>query len=199
MDSRERRALNERMILIKEVVNLERNNGSFKVCGSSQNTYNVRIGSQCTCTCPDNCYRKSRCKHILFVLLRILEVEHDDLATIATGEFRNEILQQRKEYLDSFAQKVDDDDEVKVVDLSDLKSDSVIEVDEDVISVYEDENRKPVGDSHCPICLESMNEMMEDITYCSSQCGNNMHTVCVERWSAVSGKWECPLCRSEWE
>ena len=37
-----------------------------------QGDWCVRIGSNCTCTCPDHRIRGKRCKHILKTILRIL-------------------------------------------------------------------------------------------------------------------------------
>ena len=46
----------------------------FKVIGSTKHTYTVTINEHPSCTCPDHCIRKITCKHMYFVMLRIMEV-----------------------------------------------------------------------------------------------------------------------------
>ncbi len=66
--ARVNRALRQRLFL------LSRRDRVFGVLGSTgDHTYTITLGSTSTCTCPD--YRQNgtpKCKHILFVLLRVL-------------------------------------------------------------------------------------------------------------------------------
>lgn len=51
------------------------NAGTFHVLGATCNVYTVTLMATPTCTCPD---RKKPCKHILFVLIRVLGIPLDD-------------------------------------------------------------------------------------------------------------------------
>lgn len=85
-------------------------------------------------------------------------------------------------------------------------------------------NRKAIdADSDCPICAmplladpsENTNRKekdQEEIVFCRSSCGNNIHKVCFDTWAAVkrdggsssggnaNGKFQvpCPFCRALW-
>jgi hypothetical protein len=62
------------------------------------------------------------------------------------------------------------------------------------------------ADDDCPICFESMEGEKNDannILFCSTSCGNNMHTTCFNKWrraKVLTGESvTCPFCRIEWE
>ncbi|RYQ85296.1 hypothetical protein Ahy_B10g104817 isoform B [Arachis hypogaea] len=63
------RALRHRLLL------LHRSTTTFFVFGATGNVYTVNLSSTPSCTCPD---RTTPCKHILFVLIRVLGVPLDD-------------------------------------------------------------------------------------------------------------------------
>lgn len=64
------RALRHRILLLHRP-----NAGTFHVLGATCNVYTVTLTATPTCTCPD---RKKPCKHILFVLIRVLGLPLDD-------------------------------------------------------------------------------------------------------------------------
>lgn len=72
------RSLNQRICLLKDI-----GDHCYSVCSSRPNTttrYSVKlsaIGLKHTCTCPDYERRKDNCKHIFFVLFRVLRVSQD--------------------------------------------------------------------------------------------------------------------------
>jgi predicted nucleic acid-binding Zn finger protein len=68
---------------------------------------------------------------------------------------------------------------------------------EQVISSVESKiQRKPWVDTNCPICLEPFGQ--ETVVYCQTTCGNNVHEICMLRWSQMNKTVECPLCRGPW-
>merc|ERR1719210_2478032 len=74
---RTQRALNQRLYLIsRRVQELE---NIFVVLGSTGNVYYVKFkpDDRIKCSCFDARSRKRNCKHILFVLLRVLAVDAD--------------------------------------------------------------------------------------------------------------------------
>ncbi|KAI4380149.1 hypothetical protein MLD38_006371 [Melastoma candidum] len=63
------RAVHHRLLL------LHRSDPDFFVLGATGNVYTVTLSASPSCTCPD---RTTPCKHILFVLIRVLGVPLDD-------------------------------------------------------------------------------------------------------------------------
>jgi len=66
------RALSQHLYLVHRQVQDEHKQ-RFAVLGSTGHVYDVEIGKQPACTCPDHASGKL-CKHILFVFLRVLRV-----------------------------------------------------------------------------------------------------------------------------
>eukprot|EP00961_Rhodomonas_salina_P258616 3494969-Rhodomonas_salina.1 len=72
------RALQQRLYLIERKPAAESQlEQEFVVLGNTGNVYEVCIGQLPRCSCPDN-QKGNRCKHLLFVLLRVLKVGQDD-------------------------------------------------------------------------------------------------------------------------
>ena len=63
------------------------------------------------------------------------------------------------------------------------------------------QKRKPVEDD-CPICCMEFEPDHEEIVYCQSACGNNVHKECFDQWASSRQKdgsdITCPFCRSRW-
>jgi hypothetical protein len=61
------------------------------------------------------------------------------------------------------------------------------------------ERRKPV-EGECSICYEVLDPAVADITFCSAQCGQNMHQHCVDKWMKTKdGAKTCAFCRTAWK
>ena len=45
----------------------------FLVMGTTGNVYTVTIENEPSCTCPDFQLRQRRCKHIFFILMRVMK------------------------------------------------------------------------------------------------------------------------------
>ncbi|KAI3943899.1 hypothetical protein MKW92_023821, partial [Papaver armeniacum] len=61
--------------LSEDIQLLHRSEGDFFVLGESGNEYTVTISRTPSCDCPDS---YTPCKHMLFVLLRVLDLSPDD-------------------------------------------------------------------------------------------------------------------------
>lgn len=69
-----RRAMNEKSM---KVLSFEITDDvlSFEVCGSTENEYTICFSNdQFTCTCPDFVKRRTFCKHVYLVFLKILQI-----------------------------------------------------------------------------------------------------------------------------
>lgn len=184
MSSRLERSLNERIIMLQENINLDLCCADYKISGSSNKCYNINIGIPtekkslvgATCSCPDFSFRGVTCKHIYFVLQNVLNfnqniISQQNIFTCTRVILKNK-LKARQEKLEKENINFPSHEEKHIL-------------------------RKPIGD--CPICLESMDDQNESIIFCEKVCGNNVHTVCIERFAKMSGKFNCPYCRADWD
>ena len=60
--------------------------------------------------------------------------------------------------------------------------------------------RKPT-DGECPICYMELDEKNNELVWCKSQCGHNMHRSCFNQWAGSQQGKEvrCVYCRTPWE
>ena len=73
-NSRKRRCSNQKMLLIERSPKIKNFQREFIIMGSTGNIYNITIKDTPMCTCPDYVKRGNRCKHIYFVLVKIMRV-----------------------------------------------------------------------------------------------------------------------------
>lgn len=175
------RAVTQRMF----IVNRERHNNDHcphstpdcpievvDLAGSTGNIYTVTIEHVPTCTCPNFVKGNPQCKHILYVLVKVLKAPSDILyqAAFLTSELR--------EIFDNAGP---------------LPSETVSAEDKDG-------KRKPV-EGDCPICVEELDPKTEEIVWCHAACGNNLHKTCFDQWAASKRNSDvtCPYCRTAWE
>ena len=78
MSTRIERCFTDNLYLVESIPqnSKEEKKRIYLIMGSTGNVYSVVITNKPTCTCPDFRQRKKRCKHIYFVLIRIMKVEN---------------------------------------------------------------------------------------------------------------------------
>ncbi|KAG9598068.1 hypothetical protein KCV04_g7574, partial [Aureobasidium melanogenum] len=143
------------------------------LAGSTGNIYTVKITHVPECTCPDfRVNNNPLCKHILYVLLKVLKVA--------------EPLNYQAAFLTSELQEIFDHAGPLPV--------------ETVNTEDKDGKRKPV-EGDCPICCEELSQEKEAIVWCQAACGNNLHKTCFDQWAATKGHGQvtCPYCRTQWQ
>ncbi|KAI4377647.1 hypothetical protein MLD38_015242 [Melastoma candidum] len=188
------RALHHRLLL------LHRSDPNFFVLGATGNVYTVSLCASPSCTCPD---RTTPCKHILFVLIRVLGVPLDDpclrrrslrpcrlrsllsapsdVASLASASLRARFherffLARKRGGCNELGARPD-------------KRTGEEEGDGDEPEV-------------CPICLEEMGaeggEGGRPVT-CMT-CRNRVHEECLLRWKKSLGRRSaiCVMCRARW-
>ena len=146
---------------------------TYVIMGHSGHVYNVTISHRPKCTCPDFYLRGNRCKHIYFVLIRIMNIDNvtdkyysdDDL----TDMFRN---------IPPIAQNL-------------MYKGSDVEVNEG----KEVEQKFEEGDI-CPICLDPL-ENGKELDFCRYSCGKTIHSKCFSMWVKSKGSI-CVFCRAQW-
>ena len=154
----------------------------YDVMGSTGNVYNVTIKQKPLCSCPDFQTRRIRCKHIYFILIKVMKIYRhmEDIKKFTKSQlldlFKNipkittslMITDEQKETYDKY-KKID-------------KKQSIII------------KQKPVTDI-CPICLDDLDNK-EELDYCKYSCGNNVHKQCINMW--LKNKKTCIYCRQPW-
>lgn len=159
---------------------------SYEVMGTSGNAYTVCIETVPTCTCPDYATRHKRCKHIYFVLSRIMKVKSDqeDIA-----EYTDDDLYDMFANIPQITENLRVDAS-KVARFKSLKKNGNGEVTIRTI------NEEDV----CPICLGDMYECNEDIIFCKYWCGSSIHKECFDRYNAHRNEeTKCLFCHKKWE
>lgn len=161
--------------ILSEENTLER---KYVIMGSTGNIYNVVINNIPTCTCPDFVTRHNRCKHIYFVLNRVMKVDNEDKEIYSETE-----LQDMFNDIPNIMKHLMVNDELK--DTYDkLKSNNSVKC-----------NKKD-SDDICPICLDNL-ENGEELDYCKYSCGKQIHKVCYGMWIKKHPA-TCVFCRAEW-
>ena len=194
-NSRLDRAFQQRIYLIDCCGDIEHkptNDSSFtfEVMGNTGTAYNINLkeGGKIYCSCPDHDANWKLCKHMLFVLIRIL------------GMNRENVYNDYFKLLDDEKKSFNITNEtIELCSLYLKKRESML-----LEGVSKDEmgsgvNRKPIGDDDsCPICLEEFSSTKEKIDWCKGQCGNNVHHSCFVKWSTKQSEVSCVYCRGSW-
>ena len=159
---------------------------SYEVMGTTGNVYNVCICTSPTCTCPDYTSRQRRCKHIYFVLSRIMKVkeEQEDIE-----QYTDDDLQDMFNNVPLITENLRVDVH-RVARFKSLKKNGNGEVT----------MREIDEDDMCPICLDDMFECADEITFCKYSCGTAIHKDCFMRWTQHRHEPpKCLYCHKPWE
>jgi len=171
---RKDRGLTQKIFLIETKEVTDDNIREYVVIGASHNVYNVVIKNTPTCTCPDYITRKKRCKHIYFVMLRIMKVNDCDKKKYCDNE-----LQEMFKNIPTITKLLCVNNKVKDQYLQSKINDVTVKTDD-----------------ICPICLDDI-QNGDEYEYCKSQCGKCVHTSCFKMW-CVKNQPICLMCRSPW-
>ena len=145
----------------------------FVIMGHSGHVYNVTITNRPKCTCPDFYLRHNRCKHIYFVLIRIMNIPN-----VTDKSYSDEDLSEMFMNIPPIAQ-----------DLI-YKGDNIERNDGKEV-----EQKFEKGDI-CPICLDPL-ENGKDLDFCRYSCGKTIHSKCFSMWVKSKGSI-CVFCRAQW-
>lgn len=158
---------------------------TYDVMGTSGNIYTVTVSNKPTCTCPDFMSRGKRCKHIYFVLIRIMKVDSSDEDQ---GEYSND------EIKNMFGKIPDVINSLTVSpDLKDKWKNMKGTGDKKSIEI----SQKPLDDV-CPVCIDDLDNG-ESLVYCKFSCGKNIHKSCFDQWCKVKKEKKCIFCFKQWD
>lgn len=163
-----------------ETINISR---SYIIMGSTGNIYTVTIKKDPTCTCPDYVTRANRCKHIYFVLIRVMNTNEDKdtySSTDLVKMFANSLL---------ITDGIEANTEIKQT-YDKLKQGNGLS-----IKPKFQVNSKGLDDL-CPICLDDL-ENGDELDYCKYSCGKPLHKNCFSMWIKVK-KSVCVYCKQNW-
>ena len=189
--SRRERALHQRLYLLER-----RTASEFVVLGNTGNAYDVTLEPLPRCSCPDWRFRgrAQRCKHILFVLLRVLAAPpHSAAADTAARRIPPDEL---AALLAAPARHVADASPQLLARYAALAAgESVPELPPRVIDAATDV---------CAICYEALVDATNaPLVHCRLGCGSSVHAACFARWAAAKRAARetltCVYCRAPWE
>ena len=190
--TRRERALHQRLYLLER-----RTASDFVVLGRTGNAYDVALEPLPRCSCPDWRFRgrNQRCKHILFVLLRVLaappgsaaadtaarSIPPDELAALLAAPARH-VADASPQLLSRYAALA--------------AGESVPELPPRAIDAATDV---------CAICYEQLIDWQASaaLAHCRLGCGRSVHAACFARWAAAKRAARealtCVYCRAPWE
>ena len=177
----------------------------FKLAGSTGNVYTVRICTEPACDCPDSSNGRNTCKHILYVMVKVLKAPHQ--LSFQAGLLPSEL---RRIFRNAPAPA-----------RSGSGSGSGSSSSSSSSNGGGGAKRKPVGADDCPICFSPIEAPVEGragggssegVVWCRAVCGTNVHASCFRQWRAVAAaktnnnsagsvngdKVTCVMCRAPW-
>ncbi|KAJ7988198.1 hypothetical protein DPEC_G00321120 [Dallia pectoralis] len=172
---------------------------SFLIGGDSpDNKYRVFIGPQ-TCSCG----RGAFCIHVLFVMLRVFQLESSDplLWRKTLKNFEVESLFQKYHNRRSSRIKAPSRNTIQKFVFRMSNSHTACPSSPSGASSNES-SLKDEEEQMCPICLLDMLDE-ESLTVCEEGCRNKLHHHCMSIWAEECRrnheKLICPLCRAKWK
>ncbi|WCJ38343.1 SWIM zinc finger family protein / mitogen-activated protein kinase kinase kinase (MAPKKK)-related [Euphorbia peplus] len=163
---------------------LHRSDPNFFILGATGNVYTVTLSTTPSCTCPDPI---TPCKHILFVLIRVLGVSIEDRSLYqnnlrpcslfrllntpsAVDSLADSSVRQRFHKL-YFGEKKTCKEQVKIEE-----------------------------GTTCPICLDDIEVTAVAKAVACETCKNVVHEECLTKWRRTRGSRgvSCVICRARW-
>lgn len=179
MDLRKSRGLNQKLFLIEILDSTSEYQKKFKIMGSTGNVYNVTIENNCRCDCPDFLKRAKRCKHIYFVLIKLMKIEDEMDKDIY---FDDELLSMFKN--------------IPLITSNLIVSSGIKKIYDQLNTNCKNVTKMKQVDDLCPICLEDLNNG-EELDFCKYSCGKPIHKICYSMWTLKKNN-TCVFCYADW-
>lgn len=188
MIDRIQKSLTERIYLMESLPIIEENDKllrEYMVMGATGNLYKVTISNMPSCTCPDYRVRHKRCKHIFFILIRIMHCQNEKQEAYDDDE-----LKQMFESIPEITRNLVALEEVQN-SYQNLQSKEKPKEEKDKETIVEQRGI----DDICPICLDDLKNT--ELDYCKYQCGKSIHKECFKMWCKKNNN-KCVFCRGDW-
>lgn len=181
---RKQNGLSHPLLYVDHTVNEGDRNIIVYVLGTTRNVYQVKFKScsKPSCDCPDFKKRRLQCKHIYFVLLRILQVE--DWSSIWNLNYALDLINNRLGSLATL--RVSQRQRETFASLKNREEGAV--TTPDVVSAPRN--------TECGFCLDDISSSSGALSDTCGQCGNGWHKACWNRWAEVTRKATCIICRA---
>lgn len=189
----------------------------LSILGSTGNVYIVKLQSIPCCTCPDFIKNKDLCKHIIFVLLKVIGISSNNPLAYQKSYIQSELkelmqlLNSRRVGGTSTSNSVMANEEVQRnyarLQQQQAGGSRIKTNDDDIIvgssSTVQRRSLDDTDDCDCPVCFDKMNinDTKNILTYCQAACGTNFHLQCIQKWfqnASNKNMLSCPNCRQEW-
>lgn len=167
-DERAHKAKTQKIFLANRLI--DDNSATFQVLGSTGNIYNVALNDNPVCSCPDYTTRGTRCKHILFMLIKIFNVENPYKNLFSQDEIQK-YISDYKINISKFTVQIDSN--------TVNKSNFTYDVGEKYL------------DDDCCVCLDKIDNG-ENRVHCKKVCGRCLHENCYNMIKKISKN--CPYC-----
>lgn len=167
-NKRIKKALSEKMCLLS-AIQKDENEWNFNVRGLTNNIYTQTFTpTNYNCTCPDHQSRKTFCKHLLFLVIRVAkqyEISEDIAQRPKTSWKKNIFNSCSKSWSLCLSHLISKDKKINISE-----------------------------DNTCSICYEDLE--IDNKVECLKTCHKNFHKECIEIWLQHGST--CPNCRTEW-
>lgn len=173
--TKKQRAFSQPIYLIRMEKKTSDYEREFLVLGTTGNKYHIIIGENSSCSCPDFEDNGNICKHLYFIVLRVLK------GVTVRRKYNKDTL---RIMFDNIPKFLDND----------------LFVDKKAYDLFHNVNVKPVDqkfDDLCPVCLEDVSRSQK-LNYCKYECGKSIHSMCFNMWSENTGIMKCLFCRCDW-
>ena len=211
------RAMKHRLYLVERMSPFD-----FHILGDTGSDYLVSLTSHPECTCPDHKNRRELCKHILFVLVRVLglpeetvlrEIAHETIIDACSenmagaGGMERDTGGRSRVGEGALGEGNDEDGDMLRID----EHEALAALNTSAIqaplprSIHAKTaahvSPKPIEpEDECPICCNAM--LRAPLVFCANGCGKHLHEACIQTLLAFNKNAEratkCPLCRASW-
>ena len=191
MDDRDYKAQHDPIYLVR----LECNDANtvFHVLGTRKIVYKITFssGNKPKCTCPDFKIRKNVCKHVRFVLMRVLMMTIDQWGENNENDIKeiSDTVVSRLPHLAVVASKYYTDAYNELLD-------GTKKLEKKESSEDDAEHEILVRNEECCVCLCDIDSQKKSDVMLCEVCCNGIHTICWNKWTEINGSNQCVYCRT---
>ena len=180
--TRKERAFSQPIYLLKVLPSTIEYEKKFTVVGTTNNKYTVTIGEDIKCTCPDFAQNSNICKHLYFIMLRVMKTN----GSVRRKNKKETLLK----YFSNMPHFLNDNIVYNTIARQNYEKQ------------FKKEKLEQKIDDVCPICLVDLDNKTKksNLYYCKYSCGKSVHKSCFEIWvNSGENNNKCIFCRAPWD